>query len=218
MLSGIYKITNIINNKIYIGSAVNLKEREYEHFRRLNKNNHCNIILQNSYNKYKVENFKFEVIEKCDKKDLINKEQYYIDLLKPYYNICKIAGSKLGVKHKEESKLKLKNTLKRNKELNGSRKLNLEEIEKIKLMLFENYKLKDIALQFNVSVSTISKLKIKNNIIPNKEFKNRDLKKNNVKYSDEYVEEIKNKFNSLNCSKYQFIKDNNLKNYFYKIL
>ena len=53
MLSGIYKITNIINNKFYIGSAVDLKEREYEHFRRLFKNNHCNILLQNSFNKYK---------------------------------------------------------------------------------------------------------------------------------------------------------------------
>lgn len=218
MLSGVYKITNTINNKFYIGSAVNLKEREYEHFRRLSKNNHCNVLLQNSFNKYKKEYLKFEVIEFCDKKDLILKEQYYIDNLNPIFNICKIAGNKLGVKHREESKEKLRKTLKLKKEIEGSRKLTLTQIKEIEKMICDNYKLKDIANKYSVSVSTISKLKTDNNIIPNKNIINRLPKRNNIKYSETYLQDIKQKFISSGLSKYKFIQENNLKNYFYKIL
>lgn len=218
MLSGIYKITNTINNKFYIGSAVNLKEREYEHFRRLSKNNHCNVLLQNSFNKYKKESLKFEVLEFCDKKDLILKEQYYIDALNPVFNICKIAGNKLGVKHREESKEKLRKTLKLKKEIEGSRKLTLTQIKEIEKMICDNYKLKDIANKYSVSISTISKLKILNNLIPDKNQTKRLPKRNNIKYSEAYLQDIKQKFISSGLSKYKFIQENNLKNYFYKIL
>lgn len=218
MLSGIYKIENTINGKFYIGSAVDLKEREYEHFRRLFKNNHCNILLQNSFNKYKKESFIFEILEFCDKKDLILKEQYYIDSLNPIFNICKIAGNRLGVKHKEESKEKLRGTLKLKKDTEGSRKLTLLQIEEIKNLILNNFKLIDIANKYEVSKSTISKLKTANNIIPNKNTTNRLPKRNNVKYSETYLQDIKQKFISSGLSKYKFIQENNLKNYFYKIL
>ncbi len=218
MLSGIYKITNLVNNKFYIGSAVDLKEREYEHFRRLSKNNHCNILLQNSFNKYKKESFIFEVLKLCNKKDLILKEQYYIDSLNPVFNICKIAGNKLEVKHKEESKEKLRRTLKLKKDTEGSRKLTILQIEEIKEMISNNNKLSNIANKYNVSISTISKLKTTNNIIPNKNITNRLPKRNNVKYSETYLQDIKHKFISSGLSKYKFIQENNLKNYFYKIL
>ena len=218
MLSGIYKITNTINNKFYIGSAVDLKERKYEHFRKLSKNNHCNILLQNSFNKYKKEFFIFDVLELCDKKDLIIKEQFYLDTLNPVFNICKIAGNKLGVKHKEKSKEKLRETLKLKREIEGSRKLTILQIEEIKEMISNNYKLSNIANKYNVSISTISKLKTANNIIPNKNITNRLSKRNNVKYSETYLQDIKQKFISSGLSKYKFIQENNLKNYFYKIL
>jgi group I intron endonuclease len=79
MNCGIYKIENIKNNKIYIGSSVNLKNREYSHFRMLRKNIHDNEYLQNSYNKYGQDNFEFEIIELCSFDDLISKENYYIN-------------------------------------------------------------------------------------------------------------------------------------------
>jgi hypothetical protein len=59
--------------------------------------------------KYGYHNFNLEILEYCDKKSLISREQYYIDLLKPKYNICKTAGSMLGFKHSLETLLKLKN-------------------------------------------------------------------------------------------------------------
>ena len=51
--------------------------------------------------------FTLEILEYCDSKDLICREQYYIDLLKPEYNILKWAHSSLGFKHSEESRAKM---------------------------------------------------------------------------------------------------------------
>ena len=48
-----------------------------------------------------------EILEYCDSKYVISREQYYIDLLKPKYNILKIAGSNLGYKHSEETRAKI---------------------------------------------------------------------------------------------------------------
>ena len=108
MKSGIYIITNIVNKKFYIGSAINLNKRRNQHFHYLRKNKHPNIYLQRSFNKYREENFEFNIIEFCNKEKLINREQYYIDTLKPNFNICKIAGSSIGRKVKLETITKMK--------------------------------------------------------------------------------------------------------------
>ncbi len=105
MKSGVYKICNIITNKIYIGSAVAIKSRILKHFWELKNNKHCNKYLQHSFNKYGEENFKFEVIEYCEKEKLIEREQYYMDLYKACelgYNLSPTAGSTLGIKLSEE--------------------------------------------------------------------------------------------------------------------
>lgn len=109
MKSGIYKILNTKTNKFYIGSAINLKERRRLHFLVLANNNHCNIHLQRSYNKHSGWFFDFIILEYCENKDLIKCEQYYIDTLKPEYNIYKIAGSPLGTKHDKGFKIKARN-------------------------------------------------------------------------------------------------------------
>ena len=106
MKSGIYKILNKINNDCYIGSSVNLSNRKSRHFKDLQNKCHHSIILQRSVEKYGIENFEFQIIEECEKDLLIQKEQYWIDLEIPKYNICKIAGSALGVKQSEESREK----------------------------------------------------------------------------------------------------------------
>jgi len=64
MTIGIYKITNIKNNKIYIGSSKNTEIRFKEHLYLLENNSHHSTKLQNSYNKTKNKLvFKFEIIE-----------------------------------------------------------------------------------------------------------------------------------------------------------
>lgn len=103
---GIYIITNKINNHCYIGSAINLKRRKENHFK--NHKGKSNPRLQNAMRKYGKENFKFEILEYIlNKKDLLKREQYYLDVFKPEYNICKKAGSMLGFKFSKESKLKM---------------------------------------------------------------------------------------------------------------
>lgn len=101
-ISGIYKITNKNNSKIYVGSSYNIYLRKSKHYSDLNKNKHHSIKLQRAWNKYGESVFDFEVIESCNVEDLINKEQYYIDNLKPFYNCSKIAGSPLGVKRTKQ--------------------------------------------------------------------------------------------------------------------
>lgn len=77
---GIYKIQNTKNNKIYIGSSINLESREYKHFWMLDKNIHDNPYLQKSYNKHGKGFFTFELIEECSHDQLIEKENHYINL------------------------------------------------------------------------------------------------------------------------------------------
>lgn len=99
MSSGIYKISNIITNKVYIGSAINIKNRWYKHTTALNKNKHHSIKLQRSYNKHGKDNFIYEIIKECDKNQLLILEQYYIDLYDSYnngYNSTPIAGNSSG--------------------------------------------------------------------------------------------------------------------------
>ena len=106
--SGIYKITNTKTGDFYIGSAINFKKRFGIHISTLKNQKHDNQILQKVYNKYGLEKLSFEIVEVIkDKKNLISREQYYLDNLKPKYNICKIAGSTLGYKFSNESKVKM---------------------------------------------------------------------------------------------------------------
>ncbi len=87
MKSGVYKITNLINGKFYIGSSKDLNRRKKDHFRILSKGTSHNKILQNAVNKYGIINFKFEIIENCTEELLFITEQKFVDELKPQYNI-----------------------------------------------------------------------------------------------------------------------------------
>jgi len=68
-----------------------------------------NRPLERALLKYGFSNFSLEILEYCDKKeDAVKREQYYLDYLKPKYNIVKLAGSTLGYKHTEESLKKMR--------------------------------------------------------------------------------------------------------------
>jgi len=107
---GIYIIRNTITNKVYIGSSLNPRARIKEHFNSLNKNVHHSKYLQRSYNKYGKSVFKVDIIEYVnDKKDLLSKEQFWIDYYDSYkkgYNVCRYAGNTLGLKCSEKNKIK----------------------------------------------------------------------------------------------------------------
>ena len=99
-MGGIYRIRNVINNKIYIGSAFNFKVREKRHFNQLRKGKHHSVLLQRAFDKYGEENFVFEIVyeakeEELNKEDLLKLEQKYLDELKPFapigYNVSRKA-------------------------------------------------------------------------------------------------------------------------------
>lgn len=117
-ICAIYCIKNIENNKVYIGSSLDIRKRFINHKLDLKKNNHTNTYLQNSYNKYGEKSFTISILEKCDKINIIEKEQYWMDYFKSYsskigYNILKKARSSLNYKHTEETKIKLSSSIKK---------------------------------------------------------------------------------------------------------
>jgi group I intron endonuclease len=105
--SGIYLIHNLVNGKQYVGSSKNLNQRlsSYYSLSKLLDNRY----ISRSIMKYGHDNFSVLILEFVEpseniKKNLLDREQYYLDLLKPALNINPIAGSSLGYQHSEETK------------------------------------------------------------------------------------------------------------------
>lgn len=98
MSSGIYKITNTINGRFYIGSAVSISKRWNVHKSQLRNGKHHSATLQRAWNKYGEDAFEFSVVEYVDRERLLEVEQEYIDRLNPCdpkvgYNISKMASA-----------------------------------------------------------------------------------------------------------------------------
>jgi group I intron endonuclease len=95
-----------------VGSATNLSKRFRVYYSQLiiekvlpinrSKSHILNAILKYGYSKFTI-----EILEYCDSDKCLEREQYYIDLLNPEYNILKTAGSSLGNKHTEETRTKM---------------------------------------------------------------------------------------------------------------
>jgi group I intron endonuclease len=141
MASGIYKIINLVNNKFYVGSSVNLRTRKAKHFSELRHNKHNNRYLQNAWNNYGEDNFIFVVVEElADGTDTLAAENVWLkqhvggmycynigtDAVAPMLGMCGelsptwgrkrtpeelVAQSWKGKKHKEESKEKIRTFL-----------------------------------------------------------------------------------------------------------
>lgn len=91
MNSGVYRIVNTINHKVYIGSAVNLRRRELRHWNELSLGKHHNKHLQRAWVKYGCEAFVFEVIATIPVGELADVESKLLkeNVGKPHcYNIA----------------------------------------------------------------------------------------------------------------------------------
>lgn len=113
--NGVYKIVHLDKPKLcYIGSATmrgkNLARcgfyiRWLRHQQDLIHNKHHSKYLQRIVNKYGMTNLRFTILEVCPSiETCLEREQYYLDLLKPEYNSCKTAGNSSGFKHSELTK------------------------------------------------------------------------------------------------------------------
>lgn len=105
MTCGIYAIINKKNKKIYIGLSKDIEKRFKEHKRDLKGNYHRNRHLQNSYNKYGIENFIFKIMEECLESQLNEKEIFWINYFSRKYEMYNIAkGGSSGVIPKKSVK------------------------------------------------------------------------------------------------------------------
>lgn len=129
MACGIYKITNMINGKIYIGSSKNIRSRWTCHLSDLRKQNHHSVHLQRAFNKYGISNFNIEILQETEEEYLIKIEQEYLDMLKPYdknigYNISdkaeRISGEALKKCYTPEVRKRLSDSLKNSKKFKES--------------------------------------------------------------------------------------------------
>jgi group I intron endonuclease len=110
-LSGIYSISNSINNKVYIGSAVVFERRFRQHKHQILSGKHPSKHLLHHVAKYGIKTLSFDLVELSEAADILQREQYYLDMIKPFeskgFNTSPIAGSTIGVKHTEEARKRM---------------------------------------------------------------------------------------------------------------
>lgn len=87
-LIGIYKITNLINKKSYIGQSLDIHRRwRREIDDSNNPNSHSyDYPLMRAFRKYGIDNFNFEIIEECDIENLNEREMYWINFYDTFFN------------------------------------------------------------------------------------------------------------------------------------
>ena len=113
----------------------------------------CNAML-----KYGYSNFELEILEYCEVSNLLIREQYYIDNLKPIYNIAKIVGSNLGIKKSKLQRDNISKALKgkytgENSAIFG-RSLNLET-KKLMSLTFEQPYSRSVSHRTDLSLKTL---------------------------------------------------------------
>jgi len=111
--SGIYTITNLVDNKIYVGKATYVKSRLRHHKSQLVRKVHGNDHLQYAVNRYGIDNFVFELLVECDIEHLFSEEHYWATLLDVHnrergYNIEPTHPHRDAPSVSEETKEKLR--------------------------------------------------------------------------------------------------------------
>jgi hypothetical protein len=128
---GVYMIESVSTGRKYIGSGVDLNNRKRNHIYRLKKGNHHSIKLQRHFNKYGEMDLWFTILETCDSENTINREQFYINTVEPYFNSCLIAGNTRGFKHTESTSVKLSKSKSGEKHWAWGRRFSKEHRENI---------------------------------------------------------------------------------------
>ena len=141
--SFVYRWTNKVNGKTYLGSTSNAKSRLSTYY---NKNtlNLINMPIYKAILKYGHSNFIFDIIEYCEPKETLQKEQDYLDRFDFDYNVLEKASSSLGYKHTNKTIEKMKgrqnllgykhteDTIKKLKELQINKKHSIKNLQKMR--------------------------------------------------------------------------------------
>ena len=162
--SGVYLWNNLVTGKYYVGSSISLSRRfscYYSLGYLKNSLENTTSIVYSALLKYGYSNFSLPILEYCEPSKLIDKEQYYIDLLKPEYNILYVAGSRLGHKPSEETKQIISNTLKNR--LTKLLPIKITNIETNIVRSFANNQ--EAAKHLGISVRTLGRYKSEGKIL-----------------------------------------------------
>ena len=153
---GIYKITNKVNDKCYVGQSIDIDRRFKEHRSGLNKKVGHNPYFQNAWDKYGEDNFEFEILEEVKDTNLLDeREIYYISFYKSNdrdygYNATPGGNCFIG---REEARSKLSIS----KRFNNSH-LTEQDVREIKMCMYCLMDRKEIAKKYNVSEKVLTQI------------------------------------------------------------
>lgn len=162
MKMSIYSITNIINNKIYIGISKEVKTREHKHFWMLENNRHENRKLQNAYNFYGKEAFIFKIIDEIETDDImeaLDLEHFYImeyDSYRNGYNKSIGYDGSTSIQFTPERLEKMSRAMKGNQYAKGCKRN-----EKHKQLISKVHKNKKLSDETKIKISKARKGKYK---------------------------------------------------------
>lgn len=110
MTCGAYKIENKVTGQVYVGSSKNIERAVKLYFSQLRNNKHPNGKLQNAWNEYKEENFRWEILDESTEGERDEVAQKYLDLLNSPeigYNVSCYASMKIGAREiKKEDEIR----------------------------------------------------------------------------------------------------------------
>jgi len=126
-ITGLYT-PNLLNGKSYVGSSGYLFQRFSHYYSELKKIMETKLktvrsAIYSAILKHGLSLFKLEIIEYCEPEQCIKIEQKFINLLKPEYNILKIAGSSMGIIRSEETRAKMSACVALRREFKNRRQL-----------------------------------------------------------------------------------------------
>ena len=191
MKTGIYTITNLLNNKIYVGSTIlSFNKRFNQHKHLLRKNKHHSKYLQNSWNKYGEENFVFKILDYVLPEFCLSTEIYWINLLNAKnvnygYNTNDPEKGRLGVLHTKESKLKMRNAQLGEKSHMYDKKLSEKQIQNLK--------------EFHIGRKHTENTKLKISILK----KGKQLKEDNPFYGKKHTTETLEKLRIITTERWK---------------
>lgn len=166
MKDGVYKILCKVNNKVCIGSALNIKAKRWSKYKsELNRGRYKNKSLQADWTKFGADAFEFTMIEECTENRREREQywkKYYEEQGFELYNSNNIVTTTVKQKTEEEKRKTHENMSKVQSGENNPRccKLTSEDVKEIKIYQRDNtYRDRELAKMYNVSLSLINHIR-----------------------------------------------------------
>lgn len=158
--TGIYTISFLDSENVYVGSSINIGKRKREHLSCLRNNKHYNNHLQNAYNLYGESNMVFKIIVLCEQEQLLVIEEQKIKEYDSYFNgynmVEKPTKTNFGLKYTEDSKKKMSSSAKARGRVNG--KLSKKQVLEIRQKFFDGERITNLAKEYGIHRKTMREM------------------------------------------------------------